>query len=149
MNDLEKNDDLIVERDIVNISDSVDSVEQTPNVIAGILRRWYIVLIMFTIICAISIPAIYYYVTPSYNVEGAIRIAPVLPDILKDKQDSGDISNYAVFMNTQAQLFTSDEILQRVADDLHDKNLQFFQRSSFDISTKILQGKLLIMIRYG
>ncbi len=140
MNDLEKNDDLIVERDIVNISDSVDSVEQTPNLIAGILRRWYIALIVFTIICAISIPAIYYYVTPSYDVEGAIRIAPVLPDILKDKQDSGDISNYEVFMNTQAQLFTSDEILQRVADDLHDKNLKFFQRNSFDLITNIKQN---------
>ena len=37
---------------------------------------------------------------------------------------------YKNFVNTQADLIVSDKILQRVADDLIDKNLNFFKHTS-------------------
>ncbi|MBN1975107.1 MAG: polysaccharide biosynthesis tyrosine autokinase [Sedimentisphaerales bacterium] len=139
MNELEKNEDQVIGRDIVNIEAQQESSEETPNVIAGIARRWHIALLVFFVICALSLPAIFLLVKPFYNVEGAVKIAPVMSDILKNEQDKGGIFNYEVFMNTQAALFTSDQVLQRVADDLHDKNLKFFQRDSFDLESRVKQ----------
>ena len=52
MNDLEKNDDQIVERDIVNIDVPEESEEETPNFLAGVFRRWHIALLTFFVICA-------------------------------------------------------------------------------------------------
>ena len=139
MNDLEKSDDQVIGRDIVNIEVPDESEENTSNLLAGLRRRWHIIFLTFFVICLVGLPAIWLLVKPLYNVEGAIRIASVLADILKDKQDKGEISDYEVFMNTQAALFTSDQVLQRVADELHDKNLSFFQRSTFGLIPVIKQ----------
>ncbi len=139
MNDLEKNENQVIGHDIVNIDVNEEPAEETANMLGGIFRRWHIVLFTMFILCLIGLPVIWLSQKPIYSVEGAIRIAPVMSDILKDKQDTGDISNYEVFMNTQAALFTSDQVLQRVADDLFDKNLSFFNRNSFGLISEIKQ----------
>ena len=139
MNELEKSDDNVIGRDIVNIDVQDEPEESSPNLLAGVFRRWHIIFLTFLVVCAAGLPAIWLLKKPMYNVEGAIRIASVMADILNNRQDKGEISDYEVFMNTQAALFTSDQVLQRVADELHDKDLSFFQRSSFGLIPKIKQ----------
>ncbi|MHC4753191.1 MAG: polysaccharide biosynthesis tyrosine autokinase, partial [Planctomycetota bacterium] len=41
------------------------------------------------------------------------------------------------FMNTQAEMITSDRVVQRVADDLVDKNLSFFEAEPTDFISKL------------
>jgi len=60
-------------------------------------------------------------------VTGAIRVAPILSNILTGEADKGEISNYQSFMNTQADMVISPQVIQRVADDLTDKHLTFFE----------------------
>ena len=144
MNNLEKYLDRMIQQKAVNPTVPIESKsepdnEVTPNLILAILRRWYIVLLTSFVICAIGIPAIWLLTEPLYNVTGAIRVAPIIPNILTGKSDSGDISNYQTFMYTQAEMITSDPIVQRVADNLADKNLTFFKNATTDISTKLKQ----------
>src|SRR4030042_1113109 len=97
-----------------------------PSLIKPILRRWYIVLITFLAICTIGIPAVWLLVKPMHAATAAVRIAPIIPSILfSDKDSDGAIPMYTNFVNTQADLIKSDQVLQRVADDLVNKELLF------------------------
>jgi len=105
----------------------------------GVIRRWYILLLTFFIICASGLSAVWYFKEPVYHVTGAIRIAPILADILTNTKDKGDISDYEIFMNTQAELIKSDQVLQRVADDLQNKELSFFENEAVGLKQKLKQ----------
>ncbi len=139
MNDLEKQDDQVIGRDIVNIDVHDESEEEVPNLLVGALRRWHIVLITFFVICLLGLPAIWFLIKPVYVVTGSIRIAPILSDILTAARDRGDISDYESFMNTQVEMITSSQVIERVADDLKDKNLSFFETGTSGIIPNIKQ----------
>lgn len=121
--------------EVVSESESHD----TSNFIAGVLRRWYIVLLIFIVICGVGCPAIWLSIKPSYTVTGAIRVAPILRNIITGETDTGEISNYRMFMQTQAEMVKSDGVLQKVAADLQKKNLSFFDNKPKDVVTWLKQ----------
>jgi len=140
MNNLEKYTDHLMGQKPIDFETPTESGSQsTSDLIRGILRRWYIVLLVFFVMCATGTPAIWFLIEPLYSVTGAIRIAPILPNILTGEADRGEISNYTSFMYTQAEMLTSEPVLQRVTDDLVDKNLFFFENESTDLVTKLDQ----------
>ncbi len=96
------------------------------NLVALVLRRWRIVLLTFLLVSAVGIPAVWLTVKPSYQAIAAIRIIPVIPSILFGGENA--IPMYKNFMYTQADLITSNNVLQRVADDLVDKDPMFFKK---------------------
>jgi len=79
------------------------------------------------LICSGGVAAIWFLVEPVYTVTGAIRVAPIISNILTGKDDGGRISDYQSFMYTQSEMVTSSHVVQRVADDLADKGLTFFE----------------------
>jgi succinoglycan biosynthesis transport protein ExoP len=129
MNMIEKHQLQQLSQNITPLEVSAElGADSFPNMIKPILRRWYIVLITFLVICTIGIPAIWLLVKPIYAATAAIRVAPIIPSILfSDKDSEGVIPMYTNFVNTQADLIKSDQVLQRVADDLVDKKLVFFK----------------------
>jgi len=105
----------------------------------SIRHHWGILLLSFLLICGVGIPAIWFLIEPLYTVTGAIRVAPVFENIVTGETDSGGISKYQSFMNTQAEMITSSNVMQRVADDLIDKNFSFFKDPPTPLVTKISQ----------
>jgi polysaccharide biosynthesis transport protein len=105
-----------------------------PNILnlltALLIRRWKIVVTVFALICVVGFTWIWLVIEPMYEVTGAIRVAPILSNILTGQKDRSELSNYQSFMNTQARMVTSPQIIQRAADDLYDKNLSFFKKPS-------------------
>jgi uncharacterized protein involved in exopolysaccharide biosynthesis len=143
MNEIKKLNEPVVGQELVNLQIPPEqSSEPTSDLVAGILRRWYIVLLVFLLICGAGLPATLFLVKPIHDVRGAIRVAPIIADIMTDEGDSGGISNYESFMNTQAEKVTSSSVVQRVADALVDKNLSFFDTEPAGLITKWKQ-KLL------
>jgi len=142
MNDLIKyhDSDQMIEQNVVSFeSQSEPYAENTSSIIQGVLRRWPIVLLVFILVCAIGIPAIWFLVEPLYTVTGAIKVEPILENILTGEADAGGITNYQSFMNTQAILITSNQIVQGAADSLADKNLSFFKGEPTNPVMKIKQ----------
>jgi len=140
MNDLEKYADRLIEQKLVHSETQPETDSQsTSELVKGILRRWYIVLLVFTVMCVIGLLAIWFLIKPLYSVTGAIRVAPIIPNILTGEAESGEISNYQSFMYTQAEMITSEPVLQRVADGLVDKKLSFFEGELTNVVTKLKQ----------
>jgi len=128
MNDLQEYQDRVVQRKPATFVGEDDTGgEAGSNLVAAILRRWYIVLIVFIVVFSLAVTAIWFAVKPSYSVTGAIRVAPILANVLTGEADRGEISNYQSFMNTQAAMIKSDQVVQRVADELAGKKLSFFE----------------------
>jgi len=140
MNNLEKHIDQLIEQTPVNFETPPEAGSQSASdLLKSILRRWYIVLLVFFVMCATGLPAIWLLIKPLYSVTGAIRVAPILTNIITGETDKGEISNYQMFIQTQAEMVTSEQVLQRVADDLADRNLPAFEKQITDLEAKIKQ----------
>ncbi len=139
MNDLEKYHDQVIGQELISLGSPPElGSRTTSDLIKGVLQRWYIVLLTFFIMCAVGLPAIWLLLKPLHTVTGAIRVAPILSNILTGKADQ-KISNYQSFVNTQAVMITSRRVVQRVADDLINRNLSFFETESTDPISKLTQ----------
>ncbi len=132
MNMIEKRHEQQLVQDLIYPeAPAAPAADSSPSLIVPILRRWYIVLITFLVMCVIGIPPIWLLIKPMHAATAAIRVAPIIPSILfGDKDSEGVIPMYTNFVNTQADLIMSDQVLQRVADDLVDKNLRFFENAA-------------------
>ena len=132
MNDLEKyhDNDQVIEQKVVSFETLPEpDGPNTSDLLKGVLCHWPIVLVTFVLICAIGIPAVWYLIEPKYCATASIRVAPIIPNILfSDKDSERVMPMYENFKNDQARLITIDQrILIRVADDLADKGLKFFE----------------------
>jgi len=114
-----------------------DSVPDEPmtSITSAIRRRWYIVLLTFLVLCAAGIPAIWLLIQKSYVVNAAIRVDPIIPNILTGEE--GGMSNYTSFMTTQAMMVTSPQVVSKVATDLSNKGLQFFEIRTDTLAVKL------------
>jgi capsular exopolysaccharide synthesis family protein len=138
MSSIEKYEGNLIERSPADFEMSPGPESSSVSVlIAAVLRRWYIAVIVFVVMCVIGIPAIWLVLEPRYDVTGAIRVAPILSNILTGEADRGEISNYQSFMNTQTKMIVSPQVVQRVADDLSDKHLIFFEDREKGIGAKL------------
>jgi len=137
MRHVDKLNSLIGGQDIVEFETAPEPTSEAPKLVEGILRRWYIVFAIFIIISGLGILAIWLLIKPVYVVTGKIHVAPILVDILTDTRDRGGISDYQSFMNTQAEMVTSSRVVQRVADNLKDRDLAFFRNEPKSIVSKL------------
>jgi len=103
----------------------------------SIARHWVTVLLTFVLVSVAGILLAWWKGRPVYNVAGAIRVAPIIPNILTGEAEKGVISNYENFVYTQARLITSNQVVQWVADALADKNLSFFQKGPAGFVAKL------------
>ncbi|MHC4560426.1 MAG: GumC family protein [Planctomycetota bacterium] len=131
MNDLERYEGQQIVQEVARFEGPAEPESgSTLNLIVPILRRWRIVLLIFFLICAMSIPAVWLLMKPTYAATAAIHVAPIIPSILfSDRDSEGVMPMYRNFMNTQAELIRSNQVLQRVVDDLADKRLMFFEEA--------------------
>jgi len=137
MKNVDKLNDLTIGQDIVNFETLPEPTSEAPKLAVGILRRWYIVFMVFLLVCGLGLPAIWLLIKPVHEVTGQIHIAPILVDILTDKRDRGDISDYQSFINTQAEMVTSSRVVQRVADNLKGRDLAFFKNEPTSLISKL------------
>ncbi len=132
MNNLEKYLDQVIEQrpavyDAALDSDLDGESQPKPNVLRNVLKRWYIVVGVVILVCAVGAPAVWLFVRPVYTVRGAVRVAPVVENILTGEgQGGGGGSGYRDFVNTQVTILTSGPVLQQIADDLVARDLRFF-----------------------
>jgi len=142
MNNLERYLDQVIENRPVVVEKAQDVIpdagtQTTPNIFAALRRRWRIILATFVLGCVIGLPAVWFLIKPKYVVSAAIRVTPILQNVLTGEADRGNVSNYTNFVQTQAEFITSGMVLERVADDFAGKNLAFFKGGDMPLSVKL------------
>ncbi len=116
------------QQDIVQYETPMD--EQGASIgdlVLPILRRWYVVIGTWIVVCGIGLPAIWFLMEDQFDTRGLIRVSPVISRILfSDSESERTMPNYENFMNTEAGRMASNTVLHRVADDLKPRNLTMF-----------------------
>ncbi|MBC2724286.1 MAG: AAA family ATPase, partial [Desulfosporosinus sp.] len=143
MNNLTQHQQNEIQPEYASYEDSLESQsESSTNIVSLVLSRWYIVLFTFILVSGAGVPAVWYLILPNYDTTGAIEVAPILTNPLTGERDTGEISKYESFMNTQARIMTGNNVLQRVADNLKDKNLKIFNPPTDRVSRwkRVLSG---------
>ncbi len=97
--------------------------------IVGLLtRRWVLILSVFLPIAVGGVAGAFFLLDKQYKTTAAVEIAPIIQAILYSDSDSErPLPNYEAFKNTQAVMMASDVVLNRVADELYNKQLKFFE----------------------
>ncbi|MHC4742345.1 MAG: GumC domain-containing protein [Planctomycetota bacterium] len=93
--------------------------------------------LVLALLCIVGIPATWLLLEQSCVVSGAIRVAPVVSNIITGQKDGRDISDYTSFVTTQAMMITSPQVVREVANDLSGKELQFFEERTNTFAAKI------------
>ncbi|MFC1782882.1 hypothetical protein ACFL02_04785 [Planctomycetota bacterium] len=127
MNDLGKNhpQEVIQDKDRFTVPPK-DTRDSTQILHRPFLRHSYVVVITFILIFGAGLPVIWLGEKPFHITRGAIVVAPVFTDLLTGKAGRGEISSYELYMNTQARLMTNNRVLQGVAVELDDKDMEIF-----------------------
>ncbi len=100
------------------------------ELIVPILRRWYVIMGTFIVVCGIGVPAIWFLMEQKYETTGAIRISPIMSRILFSDSDSErPMPGYENFMNTEAKRIWGNTVLNRVADELSGRKLMLLEGS--------------------
>jgi capsular exopolysaccharide synthesis family protein len=130
MNNLEKYLDQVIEQRPVAyeapLEESSSDAEGKPNFLKSAAKRWYVVLLVTVLLSALGLPAIWLLLEPLYVVQGTVRVAPAVESILTGEMRGSSGPGYRDFVNTQAKILTSGPVLQRIADELQDRNLSIF-----------------------
>jgi len=129
MNNLEKYLDQVIDQRPAVYDAPLDEPSEatTPNFLQSVAKRWYIVLLAMLVLSFLGLPLVWLLVEPEYTVQGAVRVAPVVESVLTGESSGGSSGDgYSNFLNTQAKMLTSGTILQRIADDLKDRDLTIF-----------------------
>ena len=127
MSDLKKNhpQEVIQDKDHFTVPPK-DTRDSTQILHRPILRRCYVVVITFLLIFGAGLPVIWFGEKPFHITRGAIVVVPVFTDLLTGEAGRGEISSYELYINTQARLMTNSRVLQGVAGELHDKDIEMF-----------------------
>ena len=129
MNNLEKYLDQVIEQTppvAYDLPPDEPEQEVKPNFLRGVTRRWYIVVLVVILVSVLGLPAVWLLVEPYYVVQGAVRVAPSEESILTGEAQGSTGTGYRDFVNTQAKILTSGNVLQRIADELKERNLSIF-----------------------
>ena len=111
----------------------------SPNILKGLLRRWYVILLVFIGLTVIGVPAVFLLYEPAFVVTAFIHVAPAVIDPLTGESERGNIANYESFMRTQAMTITSTPVLNKVADELAERNLAYFNTNPKSIFERLTQ----------
>jgi len=94
------------------------------DMLGAVLRRWYIVLFCAIVAGGGGAAAILIFMPDKFETQGSIHLSQITTPIMYETE--GRLPPYDVFRNTQVSLISSDVVLNRVADEVKDKNLVFF-----------------------
>lgn len=133
MNNLEKYLDQVIEQKPAVYEPAPAPKEQAePNVMKSLQRRWRLIVLVFVVLCAAGLPAVWLLVKPRSVVQGAIRVLLAVRQTLSGEMDRGEFINYESRVNTLAGDMKSGPVLDDVADDLASKSPSLLNELSSD-----------------
>lgn len=137
MNEIEEKQEYPIQTEVVEFSspspESTEPVDFMANLVIPVLRRWYIVLLIFILICGTGGTLIYYFMGKKYDTEGSIKVSMLAPRILYDIDNQS--MPYNIYKNTLAETIGLDNVLNRAADELKDENIIFLNSTQSPVNT--------------
>lgn len=86
------------------------------DLLISILRFKWTLMIVFVLVSAPIIAAVWTQIIPQYEARAEVRVRPIIPRLVFRTDENGAIPFYDSFVNTQVSIIRSLTVLQRVLD---------------------------------
>ncbi len=90
-------------------------------------RQSILLLVVFVLVAAPAIAAIWTQIVPKYRARAEVRVRPIIPYLVFRTEDSGMIPLYSSFVNTQVSIMRSNVVFQRVLDKQEVQKTQWYK----------------------
>lgn len=97
------------------------------NVLGIFKRRWRMVLLIWLVIALPGAALVRKMVQPTYTATAQVQVAPTLPAILYPDEKSQPMPFFDTFLNTQAELILSQQVLNAALADSRVQTLAFLK----------------------
>ena len=95
------------------ISDSTSPIG-VPAV--NLLRSKWLILGIFALVSTATVPVVWLVVQPKFQATATVRVAPTIPRLVFEPEDSGMHRFFGLYMNTQMSNIKNPVVLQRVLE---------------------------------
>jgi capsular exopolysaccharide synthesis family protein len=97
------------------------------DLIASVLRFKWTILIVWVLVSAPIIAAIWTQIVPQYRARAEVRVRPIIPRLVFRTDENGVIPFYDAFVNTQVSIMRSPTVLQRALDQVEVQTTQWYK----------------------
>lgn len=104
------------------------SANPQPFHLQSLLRYKWSILLIFVLIAAPSIAAVWMLVAPEYTAKGQICVQPIIPRLVYSTDENGPIPYYNTYVNTQASYILSPELIRRVLEEPKVQQTQWYRQ---------------------
>ncbi len=87
------------------------------DLLASVLRFKWTILVVWVLVSAPIIAAVWTQIVPQYRARAEVRVRPIIPRLVFRLEENGAIPFYESFVNTQVSLIRSPTVLERALDD--------------------------------
>jgi succinoglycan biosynthesis transport protein ExoP len=116
---------------------STQTVPSASDIIESIFRFKWTILVVFVIVAAPAIAAIWTQIVPKYQAHAEVRVRPIIPYLVFRTEDNGQIPLYSSFVNTQVSIIRSLAVLQRVLDEQKVQDTQWYKKPAISIKQRL------------
>jgi succinoglycan biosynthesis transport protein ExoP len=95
---------------------AAQAIPSAGDIIKSMLRFKWTIIVVFILVAAPAVAAIWTLVVPKYQAQAQVRVRPMIPYLVFPTEESGKIPLYDAFVNTQVSIITGDGVLRRVLD---------------------------------
>jgi len=101
-------------------------------------RQLILLLVVFVLVAAPAIAAIWTQVVPKYRARAEVRVRPIIPYLVFRTEDSGMIPLYSSFVNTQVSIIKGLGVLQRALDQQEVQETQWYKEPPKPLVQRLL-----------
>ena len=93
----------------------------------SVLRFKWTIMVVFILVAAPVIAAVWTQVIPQYRARGEVQIRPIIPRLIFRTDDNGSVPFYEGFVNTQVAVMRSPQVLNRVLEQTDVRQTKWFR----------------------
>lgn len=97
------------------------------DLLVSILRFKWTILIVWILVSAPIIAAVWTQIVPQYQARAEIRVRPIIPRLVFKTDENGQTPFYESYVNTQVSVIRSQMVLQRVLDQKEVQATQWYK----------------------
>lgn len=113
------------------------TVQSPMELLLSVLRYKWTMVLVFILVSAPMIAAIWTQIIPKYSARAEIRVRPIIPRLVFRTEESGPIPFYDSFVNTQVSIIRSLTVLQRVLDQEQVQQTRWYKDPPASLMDKL------------
>jgi len=113
----------------------------------SVLRYKWTIVIIFILVSAPIIAAVWTQVIPEYQARAEVRVSPTIPRLVFNTDENGRIPFYDSFVNTQVSIIRSLTVLNRVLEQKDVQATQWYKSPPQSLKERLLGGQVPPMER--